>query len=425
MPRNGPRIRVLYVQPGDTFGGTERQAATVMPLLGAHGVDVVPLVGPGETIVEWLRARGLGDVVFSADFPENMPSARGLAFLGVPVHYARARARIAHTVARLVQERSIDLVYASLPFAWASATATCRRLGVPIVWRAGGPQLYGGALGHIVFAPWARRHPPDLVVCSSSAVRATFASLVPAPLAVALNGVDLDEFQPAPSDASNGRPAGAELIVGSAARLVAAKGIGDVLAVAARTAVAAPQVRFVIAGDGPRRADYERRARALGAHRNVSFLGYVHDMRAFYAACDVLVLPSRAEGCPNVLLEAMATRRAVVAYDIAGIREVVGDGAAAVLVKLGDIEALHAAVVRLYQDPTAREALSDAGLARVRACFDARVAAGRIAGLLHTVVRGASAGTTAGATEALQAVERYELESAGSEQAENARQRGD
>lgn len=385
-----PRIRVLYVQPGDAFGGTERQAATIMPLLAAHGVDVVPLVGPGETIVAWLRARGLRDVVFSPDFPENLPSARGLARLGVPARYARARARIAQTIARLVEERRIDLVYASLPFAWASATATCRRLRVPIVWRAGGPRLYGRGLGHLVFAPWARHNPPDLVVCSSSAVRATFASLVPAPMAVALNGVDLDEFHPAASGAPPVRSAGAELTVGFAARLVAAKGIDDVLAVAARTAGAAPQVRFVIAGDGPRRADYERRARALGAHRNVRFLGYVADMRAFYAACDVLVLPSRAEGCPNVLLEAMATRRAVVAYDIPGVREVVGDDPVALLAPPGDVDALHAAVLRLQRNPAAREALSAAALARVRTYFDARVAAARIARLLHAAAVGTS-----------------------------------
>jgi len=385
-PRSAPRIRVLYVQPGDAFGGTERQAATVMPLLAAHGVDVVPLVGPGETIVEWLRARGLRDVVYSADFPENLPSARGLAFLGVPLHYVRARARIAHTIAHLVREHGIDLVYASLPFAWASATETCRRLGVPIVWRAGGPQLYAGALGHIVFAPWARRNPPDLVVCSSTVVRETFTPLVPAPLAIALNGVDLDEFRPAPSNSSNPGAPEADLTVGLAARLVAAKGIDDVLQLAARMVGGARQVRFVIAGDGPRRAEYERRARAVGAHRNVTFLGYVHDMHAFYAGCDVLVLPSRAEGCPNVLLEAMATGRAVVAYDIPGIREIVGKGVAAVLVKSGDIDALHTEVARLCQDPAARRAVSTAGLARIRECFDARVATERIARLLRAVV---------------------------------------
>ena len=381
------RIRVLYVQPGDAFGGTERQAATVMPLLASHDVDVVALVGPGETIVEWLQARGMCDVVFSRDFPENMPSARGLAFLGVPMHYARARARIAQTIAHLIQERGIDLVYASLPFAWASATETCRRLGVPIVWRAGGPQIYARALGHFVFAPWARRNPPDLVVCSSGAVRATFAALVPAPLAVVLNGVDLDAFSPATSHEST---SDGEMIVGLAARLVAAKGIRDVLEVAARMAATDANVRFLIAGDGPRRADYERQARTLGVHRRVTFLGYVHDMRAFYATCDVVLLPSRAEGCPNVLLEAMATRRAVVAYDIPGVGEVIGDGTAAVLVKAGDTDALHAAVVRLCRDRAARDAVSSAALARVRTCFDARVSAARIAELLRAVVQPAS-----------------------------------
>jgi glycosyltransferase involved in cell wall biosynthesis len=82
----------------------------------------------------------------------------------------------------------------------------------------------------------------------------------------------------------------------------------------------------------------------------------------------------------------MATGRAVVAYDIPGIREVVGDGAAAVLVKPGDVDALHTEVARLCRDPAARRAVSTAGLARIRECFDARVASERIARLLHAVV---------------------------------------
>jgi glycosyltransferase involved in cell wall biosynthesis len=379
-------IRVLYVQPADAFGGAERQAVTVIPLLSAHGIDVVPLVGPGRTIVDWLHARGVRDVVFSGDFPENLPIARGMRYLGVPFRYARLRTRIDRIVARLIREERIDVVYAALPFAWASTTAAARRLHVPIVWRAGGPRLYGGGFGHALFAPWARRHPPDLVICSSEAVRATFAPMIPAAMAVVLNGVDLDEFQPAREPLRRDTTSAAPCI-GFAARLVASKGIRDLLIVAARLATAMPEVRVLIAGDGPRRGEFERHAAALGADRNTRFLGYVADMRAFYAACDIVVLPSRFEGCPNVVLEAMAMGCAVIATPLPAVREIVGDGATAKLVAPADVDGLHAAISDLCRNSATRRELGRAGLSRVRARFDARVSAARVAELLHGVAR--------------------------------------
>jgi hypothetical protein len=155
------RLRVLYVQPSDLFGGEERQLVTVLPLLAAHGIDALPLVGPGRTIVDWLDERGISDVAFSTSFPGNGQPARGIGRFAVLGHLRRSRARIAATIADLVRDRDIDLIYAAMPFSWAAATPVARRLGVPIVWRAGGPVYLGGRLlGSALLAPWAMAYRP-------------------------------------------------------------------------------------------------------------------------------------------------------------------------------------------------------------------------------------------------------------------------
>ncbi|MFO0945436.1 MAG: glycosyltransferase [Planctomycetota bacterium] len=64
-------------------------------------------------------------------------------------------------------------------------------------------------------------------------------------------------------------------------------------------------------------------ARALGLENRVHFLGYQVDVAKYYAMIDLLVLPSRSEGLPNVVLEAMACGVPVVATDVGGVREVV------------------------------------------------------------------------------------------------------
>ncbi len=84
--------------------------------------------------------------------------------------------------------------------------------------------------------------------------------------------------------------------------------------------------RLDIAGDGPLRAWLEERARGLGVADRVRFLGRVSDPAEFLTSIDVLALPSRLEGMPLAVLEAMAAGRGVLACDIPGMDEVVDDG---------------------------------------------------------------------------------------------------
>jgi glycosyltransferase involved in cell wall biosynthesis len=394
-------LRILYVQPSEFFGGEESQLATATPELVAQGLDVLPLVGPGTALVQWLRECGIRDVELCADFPGSWGPARGLGRLTVLERYRRARAGVAAAISRILREREIDLVYASMPFGWAAATAVARKRGVPIVWRAGGPVwLSGRVLGSLVIGPWATLHPPDLLICSSEMVRRSFTGLVPAPRVTVINGVDTRRFRPGAADPRGLRPAEADVVVGFAGRLVARKGIETLLDVAGRMVRTRPGVRFLIAGDGDRRSVYEARARAVGAAGTTRFLGYVADMRAFYAACDVLVLPSHSEGSSMVVLEAMAMGCALAVSDIPSLRELVEPDQHAVVVPPGDTWALERALDGLAADPAWRAALAKAALARVRERFDASRAAARIAELLAGVVDRARGRTPSAALRA-------------------------
>src|SRR5690606_35216102 len=110
-----------------------------------------------------------------------------------------------------------------------------------------------------------------------------------------------------------------------------------------------PDVAFLASGEGSRRSEYERVARQVGA-TNLRFFGYIEDMTAFYDACDILVLPSRSEGCPNVVLEAMACATAIIASDASGTREVVRHGREGLIYPIGDMAALTRATADLLDN---------------------------------------------------------------------------
>jgi glycosyltransferase involved in cell wall biosynthesis len=152
-------------------------------------------------------------------------------------------------------------------------------------------------------------------------------------LAVVENGLTLPAPSPLPAR-------GGVLAVG---RLVADKGMDVAIAACARAGLP-----LTIAGEGPERSALEALAHRLGA--GVHFVGYVKPaaLAPLYAAARIVVLAARrGEGLPNVLLEALAHGRAVVATPCAGTRDLIEDGGNGVLVPPGDVEALAGALARL------------------------------------------------------------------------------
>ncbi len=187
------------------------------------------------------------------------------------------------------------------------------------------------------------------------------------------------------------RAAGAGLRLLFVGRLAAVKGVPVLFEALTGLRARHPGLRLTLIGDGPERPGLEAEARALGLEAAVTFAGYRSqaEVAEALAETDILVLPSFAEGVPVVLMEAMAARVPVVTTRIAGIPELVEDGASGCLVPPGDPAALAAALDRLAADADLRARMGAAGRARVVADYDSRVEAARLAALIRAAGAGA------------------------------------
>lgn len=156
-------------------------------------------------------------------------------------------------------------------------------------------------------------------------------------------------------------------VVGTVARLAPQKGITYLVRALALLREHVPDVHGVVVGDGPLRATLEHEAEECGAP--VVFTGYRTDIPSLMAAFDVFVLPSVTEGLPLIVLEAMASGRAVVATAVGGLPEAVAEGETGLLVPPRDPEALCAALQFLLNAPGGTARMGAAGRERVRRMF--------------------------------------------------------
>lgn len=160
-----------------------------------------------------------------------------------------------------------------------------------------------------------------------------------------------------------------EVVVGTIGRLMPDKGLMFLLDAAAAIVGTFPRVHFLIVGEGPQRAELERRIRGLNLADRVRLTGFREDVPRLLQTMDVFVLASLAEALPIALLEAMAAARPVVATDVGGVREAVVDGETGFIVPPRDAEALARATLSLLCDAERRRAMGERGRARVASTF--------------------------------------------------------
>ncbi|MEK7338770.1 MAG: glycosyltransferase, partial [candidate division NC10 bacterium] len=184
-------------------------------------------------------------------------------------------------------------------------------------------------------------------------------------------------------------------LVGLVARLVPIKGVDLFLRAAALLRERIPQVRFVIAGDGPEREALEGQAAALGLDGALCFLGWRHDLPALYADLDLLALSSRNEGTPVCLLEAMAAGLPVAAFRIGGVEDLVQDRMTGRLTLPGDAGALASAIAEVLVDRPAAQTYAEAARAAVFPKHDTKTLIATMRAWYTRLLEGGAAGRAA------------------------------
>lgn len=133
-----------------------------------------------------------------------------------------------------------------------------------------------------------------------------------------------------------------------------------------------PEAVLLIVGDGNDRSRLERLVVDMNLNQTVFFIGQknAEQLKSYYQACDIFVLPSAKEGFGIVFLEAMASGKPVVAAEEGGIPEVVVHGQTGFLVRYADVELLANRIISLLQDEALRKKMGSTGKLRFHDLFE-------------------------------------------------------
>ena len=356
-----PSVCMLSASFVPTFGGTERQCQLLSEWLVRAGVPVAVLTRRGKT--------GIKTPQFP--FPVHRMGGGGLAYALLGAGW----------IAVCGQQFGVLHAHQALSPALAAVFAKRLRPQHRVVVKiacSGDWSDFRLAQDRPLFQrriALLREVDRFVVLNQESAAELPVRGLGGVPTVLLPNGVDARRFKPAAPAARAtlrtrlGFPPD-EIVTLFVGRLERRKGLDILLAAWADVVRRPPAKRLLIAGPGEA-APWARMAQAHGVGDVVTFLGGRADVVDLYRAADLLVLPSRAEGCPNVVLEAMASGLPVIVTDVAGNREVVGeDGKTGWLVPSEHPAALAEAVATLTASSALRREIAAAARARILERFD-------------------------------------------------------
>lgn len=220
---------------------------------------------------------------------------------------------------------------------------------------------------------WATAGLSNLHVANGLAVAAHLENdlaFSPQRLAVIPNGIELSGIESAePIDRESfGIPADVPIVLW-VGRMDRVKDLATFVS-AVCVVAAERRVQAVLVGDGPERSTLLKSIRDGGAAESFLLPGWSNEVARWLKAASCLVLTSRTEGCPNVLLEAMACRCPVIASDIAPCRELITHDLHGLLAPVGDPAAFAGAIGRVLSDPVAAARRSEAAIARIEQRHD-------------------------------------------------------
>ncbi len=151
------------------------------------------------------------------------------------------------------------------------------------------------------------------------------------------------------------------IVVGCFGRFSPEKGQEVLIESIARIIPECPSIKVMLVGSGQELGKIEALVDRLGISNHVIFCGYQRAMQDFYEAVDIVVLPSHSEGLPNVALEGMMHKRAVISTDVGGVREIIHNGENGWIVPPGDRLAMAEVLKMVVTDTELRNLVSERG----------------------------------------------------------------
>jgi len=282
-------------------------------------------------------------------------------------------------VAKLMQKENIDIVQTTLFYADVIGTfaAMLARVPVMISWQTAlalpTGHLKDDKLRHTTSYKYAVKH-IDKIIAVSDDIKTFFVEKrgIEADKIITIPyGVDLDLYS-----CRNGIKKREELnlnafdpVIGVVGHLSEVKGHTYLIEAAPKICKEFPDVKFVFAGSGPQRETLEKQVKNLNLSSNFHFLGVRRDIPELLNIIDIFVLPSLFEGLPNVILEAMASSKPVVASAVGGIPEAVQHQVTGLLVPPKDPDALADAILKMLADREWATNMGKEGRKRVEEFF--------------------------------------------------------
>ena len=356
------RKRILHVVDGFRMGGAENKLLELIGQLDKSKYEqLLANVGPGGPLQSQFEKLGI----------EIRHFPRRWGFDPMPLL----------KLVNFIRKNEIDIVQTTLFWSDIIGTIAARLAGVRsiISWETvsheGDPyhnnfqRRYGSQLISKI---------NKLIVAVSHEVKTSLIQrrgVDPDKIRVIHYGVDLTHFHPNGEDV---RPALRKslnisddtFLIGIIARLEPWKGHRVFIEAFSKLTTRFPKVQALFIGDGSLRAELEKQVESYQLQSKVHFLGVRKDVADLLNCLDLCVLPSMpGEGLPNVLLEAMASKKAVIATDVGGVPELVKSGYNGYVVKSGDVEALKSALEKVIIDSQHLKALERNALQTVQTNF--------------------------------------------------------
>lgn len=326
-------VRVSFLIDRLSHGGTESQLLALIEHLNREVVE------PNLVLLDG------SDQVSQSLEPNDCPTLRlGLTTLKNPIatSYAADRLRRFWKVHRveIVQTYFLDSTYFGVPLARACGIKHVIRVRNNVGhWLTPSHVALGRLMGRLAHRTLTNSEPGRLAI-----LRAEGGSH--GKLVVLENGVDLERFihlSPPQFDSST--------TIGTVANLRSVKGL-DILVHAAKNLLQRiPHLNFEVAGEGPQRSDLEKMIQDYEIQNRFRLIGQANDVPEFLSNIDVAVLPSRAEGMSNAILEFMAAARPIVATDVGANRQLLDNGKCGLIVEPNDPQALADALEQIVVNP--------------------------------------------------------------------------